>query len=120
MRDSCTTLDLVRNRIFIGMWVLSIGLVVGQIVWPSSNIYFSPLLLAAWGVFCSVNALRCGRIHCRVTGPLCLLGAITVVLMSLDLVQLSGEAFNIMLLSGILGALALEGIVGKYGRQKSA
>jgi len=75
LRDSCTTLDLIHNRTFLVMWVLSIGIVVGQIAWPNGNAYLSPLLLTAWGVFCSVNALRCGRIHCRVTGPLCLLGA---------------------------------------------
>src|SRR5262249_53260824 len=119
MHDSCTAPDLVHGGPFIGMLVLSIALVVGEIVWPSSNVYLSPLLLVAWGVFCSANALRCGRVHCRVIGPLCFLGAITLVLMNLGLVPLSGAAFNVILLSGALAGVLLERILGKYGRRRS-
>jgi len=36
--------------------------------------------------------------------------------MGLDLLRLSGQAFNIILVSGIVGAFSLEAMVGKYGR----
>jgi hypothetical protein len=117
LSDACTTIDLAQNRIFLGMWALSVALIAGQFLWPEGKICLAPTLLASWGVFCSLNAIRCGRVHCRVTGPLCLLGAITLVLMSRGVVPLSGGAFNAIFFSGVAGAFALEAALGKYGRR---
>jgi hypothetical protein len=116
MSDVCTTVDLVQNRGFLAMWGLTIVLIMGQILWPESNLYLAPGLLGSWGVFCSVNAVRCGRMHCRITGPLCLLGAVTVMLMSRGVVPLSGDGFNAIFLVGIAAAFGVEAVFGKYGR----
>lgn len=117
MHDACTTLDLVRNRGFLAMWALTLVLIVGQIVWPQANVFLAPALLASWGVFCSFNALRCGRMHCRIMGPLCLAGAVTLILMSRGIVPLSGDGFNAILLAGIAAAFGVEAVFGKYGRE---
>jgi hypothetical protein len=99
------------------MWALTLVLIVGQIVWPQANVFLAPALLASWGVFCSFNALRCGRMHCRIMGPLCLAGAVTLILMSRGIVPLSGDGFNAILLAGIAAAFGVEAVFGKYGRE---
>jgi hypothetical protein len=99
------------------MGALSVALFAGQFLWPEGNIYLAPTLLACCDVFCSLNAIRCGRVHCRITGPLCLLGAITLVLMSRGVLPLAGGAFNAIFFSGVAGAFALEAALGKYGRR---
>lgn len=40
------------------------------------------------GAGCAVNAVRCGRLHCYVTGPLFLLAAIWSLLSAVSLVSL--------------------------------
>ena len=114
--------DFVRNRVpFVFFWVLpptamiatvNAGMTRGQItlIWTVS------LLVMSTG--CFVNAIRCGRLHCAITGPFFLLMAVLSFVHGQRIVSLGGagwETIGVMTLIGGLGLTSLpERIWGKY------
>lgn len=114
MNEACASNDLLRTKLFGLMWVLTALLVAGQVVWPRANAWLAAVLLLMWGLFCSVNAARCGRLHCYVTGPLLLLAALAVVLVGLGVVHIPSMWLNIAVVGGVLLALLAELFFGKY------
>jgi len=73
-------------------------------------------------VACIVNALRCGRVHCYVTGPFFLLMALVALSYGLGILHLGANGWNLLGLVGLVGVLALwylpEMFFGKY-RQRN-
>ena len=88
MSETCASNDLAAKKIAWLLWcVPSLVLVLGWF-WSEARIWlWTPALLAA-GVFCAVNAARCGRLHCYVTGPLYLLLAAVTLLRGLEVLSL--------------------------------
>ncbi len=76
--------------------------------------------LAIMGIACLANAVRCGRVHCYLTGPFFLLMAVVSLLYGLKLLHLGTNAWNRIGLTILLGAVALcclpEMLIGKYRR----
>jgi hypothetical protein len=74
--------------------------------------------LATMGVACLANALRCGRVHCYLTGPFFLLMALAALSYGLGVLRLRGNGWNLLGLMTLIGALALwylpEMFLGKY------
>jgi hypothetical protein len=74
--------------------------------------------LTTMGAGCLANALRCGRVHCYLTGPFFLLVAIVALLYGLGVVPLGADGWNILGLLALVGALALwfipEVFFGRY------
>lgn len=74
--------------------------------------------LGVMGTACIVNALRCGRLHCYITGPFFLLMALVTLLYGFGVVPLGGNAWNWIGLTILIGAVALwclpELLLGKY------
>ena len=72
------------------------------------------------GVACMVNALRCGRVHCYLTGPFFLLMALVALSFGLGILRLRGSGWNLLGLITLVGAIALwclpEMFLGKYRR----
>lgn len=70
------------------------------------------------GVACIVNALRCGRVHCYLTGPFFLVTAIVALSYGLGILRLGGNGWNLLGLITLIGASALwclpEMFAGKY------
>ena len=56
-------------------------------------------------VGCLVNAMRCGRLHCYMTGPFFLLGAIASLTYGLGVLPLGSHSW------GIIGYTLLAGVV---------
>lgn len=48
-------------------------------VWPSFGPYGDTLLLAALGTACFINSGRNRTLHCGITGPIVILGAVVAV-----------------------------------------
>lgn len=71
---------------------------------------------------CFINALRCGRVHCYITGPFFLLMAIVTLLYGLGVVPLGGGGWNFLGLTVLIGFLALtfvpEIFFGRYRRRR--
>jgi hypothetical protein len=68
-----------------------------------------------------VNALRCGRVHCYLTGPFFLLMALIALSYGLGILRLGGNGWNLLGLTTLIGAIALcppEMFLGKY-RQRN-
>jgi len=73
--------------------------------------------LVVMGLGCLVNAARCGRLHCYVTGPLYLGAALYVVLFAFGLVVLHPDLFLIIVLVVSCLAECAEIPLGKYRKR---
>jgi hypothetical protein len=82
--------------------------------------------LSIMGTACLANAVRCGRVHCYITGPFLLVMAVVTLLYGLGVLPLGGNGWNAIGLTILIGAIALsclpEMLFGKYrrGRGRSA
>jgi hypothetical protein len=79
---------------------------------------------ALMGAACLLNAARCGRVHCRYTGPFFILAAITSLAYGLGLLPLGPSGWNWIGVGIVIGALVLycipELFLGRYRRRKNA
>lgn len=103
--------DILSNRWIVGAvyWLPALALIasgfftLGQgwrtAVWV--------VTLSVMGAGCVANALRCGRVHCYLTGPFFLVMAIVALLYGLGVLPLGGDGWNILGLLVLVGALAL-------------
>jgi len=66
------------------------------------------------GVACVVNARRCGRLHCYITGPIFLGAALATVFAASEIVRLSWIVIPAAAATGALGAHAAELLMGRY------
>lgn len=76
--------------------------------------------LAWMGTGCTLNALRCGRRHCLISGPVLWLGAITTGLVAVGLISgqnALGETVNGTLALAVLSFLS-EWFWGLYAVRK--
>ena len=82
MTERSARRDWVGNsRSYAIAWgVPTAALVAGTVVEPSARTFVWSTALMWMGLACVVNALRCGRIHCYLTGPFFLLMAVATVL----------------------------------------
>jgi len=85
------------------------------VLWPSS--------LTFMGVACLLNARRCGRVHCYVTGPFFLVLAAVALLYGLRVLPLGKHGWNtlglVLLAGGVLLWYVPEWVFGRYRRTTS-
>jgi len=78
--------------------------------------------LSIMGAACLANAVRCGRVHCYITGPFFLVMAVVTLLYGLGVLPLGGNAWNAIGLTVLIGAIAFccvaEMLFGKYRRDR--
>jgi hypothetical protein len=79
--------------------------------------------LTTMGVACVANALRCGRLHCYLTGPFFLVMAIATLLYGLGLVPFGKHGWNLIGAIVLIGGLVLwrgpEAFLGPYRRART-
>ena len=123
---NCKSRDILSSwwRVFILYWLPAIAIVVARVPAISSGwrTVVWTVALATMGVACIVNALRCGRVHCYLTGPFFLLMALIALSYGLGILHLGGNGWNLLGLLTLIGAIALwclpEMLLGKY-RQRN-
>ena len=80
------------------------------IVWPAA--------LAFMGLACLLNARRCGRVHCYVTGPFFLLLAVVGLLYGLGVVPLGARGWSMLSIALVVGSVVFvcvpEWLFGRY------
>jgi hypothetical protein len=80
------------------------------IVWPA--------LLTFMGVACLLNARRCGRTHCYVTGPFFLILAGIALLYGIDILPLGARGWSTLSAAFVIGGVTLccvpEMLLGRY------
>ena len=78
------------------------------------------LALSTMGTACIANAIRCGRVHCYITGPFFLVMALVTLLYGIGVVPLGRSGWNLIGLTILAGAIGLcclpEMFFGKYRR----
>ena len=61
-----------------------------------------------------MNAARCGRVHCYITGPLYLLAAVATLLAGMEFVPLRSSWIGGAVIGGTILAYVPEWVRGKY------
>ena len=122
---ACQSRDILssRLRVFLLYWLPAIAIVVAGV--PAISSRWRTLVwtvaLGTMGVACIVNALRCGRVHCYLTGPFFLLMALIALSYGLGMLHLGWNGWNLLGLMTLIGAIALwclpEMVLGKYRKQ---
>jgi multidrug transporter EmrE-like cation transporter len=115
--------DLSAQRFsFVSIWGLPLVLLFSlnfttDILTPVTQVGVAGVLLAWMGAACTLNAVRCRRLHCIIAGPVLLLGSGLLVLLALRAIDLGldGPTYVIW---GALGIVALsflpERVFGRY------
>lgn len=72
------------------------------------------------GTGCLLNARRCARLHCFISGPVLWLGAIAAILVGSGLVVMTHALNNVVWITVVLALLSCvpEMIWGKYARSR--
>lgn len=124
---ACNSHDILSSPplVFALYWLPPIAMVatgnlhsVGwrTVVWTAA--------LGVMGTACIVNAVRCKRVHCYITGPFFLIMAVVTLLYGLDIVRLGRNGWNLIGLTFLIGAIAFyylpERFFGKYRKSSTA
>src|SRR6516164_11611984 len=111
--ESPNARDILQSRgataAFYGLPVLAIvasGFLASGSLWRP---IIWVVALTTMGLACTVNALRCGRVHCYITGPLFFLGALVALLDALAIVRLTRTGWSLL-----SGALIVATLVAYY------
>jgi len=119
---SCESRDILSSswRVFLLYWLPAIAIVVAGAPAISNGWRTAvwTVALGTMGAACMANALRCGRVHCYVTGPFFLLMALAALSYGLGILHLGGNGWNLLGLITLIGAISLwclpEMALGKY------
>lgn len=114
--------DWARGTRLLLIWCVPIAILVGSswiggrylvIVWPT--------LLTWMGAACLLNARRCRRLHCYLTGPYFLVLALTALLYGIGVVPLGPRGWSMLSVALIIGAPFLIYVPElAYGRYRAA
>lgn len=124
---SCESRDILssRWRVFMLYWFPAIAIVaVGPLAISSAwRAVVWTVALGTMGTACIVNALRCGRVHCYLTGPFFFLMALGAFSYGLGILHLGGNGWNLLGLITLIGAIALwylpEMFLGRYRKGRA-
>jgi hypothetical protein len=92
-----------------------VGAILRTAVWVAA--------LGVMGIGCLINAARCGRVHCYITGPFFLLMALVTLLFGLGILPLGAHGWGsiglVVLVGGIVLCCLPEMLWGKYRKTTS-
>ncbi len=114
--SQCSARDLTGRKTAWFLWYVPILLVIVGSSWDRERLWLWVPAFAVMGASCLANAVRCGRIHCYITGPLFLLAAVFVALSAWGMVVLHPGLFLLVVLGTCCLAQCAEILFGKYRR----
>lgn len=106
--------DLVGGWWAVLLWCIPTAVIIAGVFLPTVRAALWVPAFTVMGVACVVNARGCGRRHCRVTGPLFLLGALATALDASGVTNIGWTAIFLVVALGTLLAYGLEWLRGKY------
>jgi hypothetical protein len=110
MNDSCgSKKDWAGNWISLaGLWGLPAGaMLIGALLDPLPRTLIWSAALLWMGAACIANARRCGRTHCRFTGPFYLVMAALVVAYAAGTLPIGDHGWAILGAMTIIGTAVL-------------
>lgn len=110
----CEADDLVGRKSGMLLWCLPTLAIFVGLTWDAARPWLWIPALFVMGIGCAVNARRCRRVHCYITGPIFLLGAIYMILAEGNMVPLRPNIFVLLVLGGAALACATELPFGRY------
>ncbi len=117
MDDSCASRDLVCSSWACLLWCVPTAMLLAGFYWPAGHVWlWIPALVVAGGA-CIVNAGRCGRLHCYITGPFFLLAALYVALAEFHIVPLQPGRFLLVVFVVSVVACLVEFPLGRYTKK---
>ncbi len=116
--DKVSGRDLTRGVSAWLLWCLPIVLLLVGGAWPRGMAWLWTVAFAAMGTGCAVNAARCGRLHCYVTGPLFLLAAIWCLMSALGIAGLHPNALILVVVVIAVLAYLAEIPFGRYANTR--
>jgi hypothetical protein len=121
MMEESANQDWVANSgsYWIAWGIPTAALVAGIFIVPPARTIIWSTALIWMGTACIVNALRCGRIHCYLTGPFFLLMAVITFLHGFEIVWLGPSGWlwlggSLIAIGGGLLWYLPERLWGKY------
>jgi hypothetical protein len=124
MRNARTLGGPQRDLLCSGMsgflfWCLPwLVFALGWTVSPAWRTVLWTASLGLMGILCLLNASRCGRVHCRFTGPLFILGAVVSLAYGLGFLRLGLSGWKWICAVTVIGGIVLtwipELILGRY------
>jgi hypothetical protein len=91
------------------VFVLAYGATIAiRSTWAVAEAYGDTLLLGALGAACVINFARNRTLHCGMTGPLFLVGAVVAALIESDRWNLDLDVLWASVLAGVIVAFLLE------------
>ncbi len=118
--EHCGGGDLAGSRLGWFVWGAPTVLFLAGAAWGPARAWLWIPSLAVAGSACVANAWRCGRLHCFVTGPLFLLGALATLLDATGLVAIDWHWVLIAIIAGTAGGYWLEWMRGQYVGTRAA
>lgn len=109
-----TTQDLVCSRAAWLLWCAPAVLVFAGALSPSLRPALWIPAFGVMGVSCLYNVRRCRRLHCHITGPLFLGGAIATALNAYGVVTIGWVCILITMIGGTAIGYGLERVRGRY------
>ena len=97
-----------------GKWSLPLIWITPKVAIVAALFLTVPIRTAIWttalawmGIACILNSRRCGRVHCRYTGPFYLLMIIPVLILGTGTVQAGSLAWTIIGALGVFGGIVI-------------
>ena len=121
MVETCEKNDFAAStQTFLFFWGIPIAaMVLASFLAPPTSILVWAGALFWAGAACAVNAYRCGRLHCYITGPLFLLAGLAILLAGFADAAISITWILIAVAAGTCLAFSLEGLFAtKYVRER--
>jgi len=109
------------GRALVALWgIPGAAMLVAVLLEPTLRAVVWTGMLVWMGVACLLNARRCGRTHCRVTGPYLLAMAGLVVAYATGVAPLGPHGWSLLGGATLIGFVGLwwgsERLWGKFGR----
>jgi hypothetical protein len=107
---------------FVLVWCVPIflGLVISNAPVARTTASLAWAAIFAWmGGACLVNAVRCGRVHCYVSGPIFLIGGLATTLLGLGVIDFGASGLSLIVSATLALAAATYGLEWIFGRYRS-
>jgi hypothetical protein len=127
-RSSNASRDILSRRCIVLLiyWLPAAAIVASGFfdIEPATRGALWAAALATMGIGCVANAVRCGRVHCYVTGPFFLVMAAVALLYGVGALALGKQGWNLLGAVALVGALVLiyvpERLFGTYRGQEQS